>query len=74
MTQRNSVLALATMLATMDSMGSGYREKNSLRPEDINLTPKKRIIPKGCQVFVIEGVEIVAINEKSAIRKYKKHK
>ena len=31
----------------------------------------KKIIPKGCAVFTIEGVEIIATNEKNAIRKYK---
>ena len=48
------------------------RGKNNLRPEDIDMTPPKKIIPKGCQVFNINGKEIVAINEKSAQKKYQK--
>ena len=32
----------------------------------------KRVIPKGCKLFRIYGVEIVAISEKSARKKYDK--
>lgn len=68
-----SLSALAAIMA----MSSQYdlpseRGRNNLRPEDIDMTPPKRIIPKGCQVYNINGVEIIAINEKSAIKKYKK--
>lgn len=68
-----SLSALATIMA----MASQYdlpseRGRNILHPEDIDMTPPKRIIPKGCQVYNINGVEIIAINEKSAIKKYKK--
>ena len=53
-----------TALATMMVMASQYdipseRERNNLRPEDIDMTPPKKIIPKGCQVFNINGKEIV---------------
>jgi len=48
------------------------RGRNNLRPEDIDMTPPKKIIPKGCKVFNINGKEIVAISEKSAMKKYKK--
>lgn len=66
-----------TALATMMAMASGFdmpseRGKNYLRPEDIDMTPPKKIIPKGCKVYIIEGEEIVAISEKSAIKKYEK--
>lgn len=66
-----------TALATMMAMASGFdmpseRGKNYLRPEDIDMTPPKKIIPKGCQVFNINGKEIIAINEKSAQKKYQK--
>jgi hypothetical protein len=54
-----------------DDDPTSKRGKNPLRPEDINLNTKK-IIPKGCQVYNINGVEIIAINEKSAIKKYNK--
>ena len=36
------------------------------------MTPPKKIIPKGCKVFNINGKEIVAMNEKSAQKKYQK--
>lgn len=65
------------ILAAMMAMTSQYdlpseRGRNNLRPEDIDMTPPKKIIPKGCQVFNINGKEIVAINEKSAQKKYQK--
>ncbi|MFY8162438.1 MAG: hypothetical protein ACOVNU_13980 [Candidatus Kapaibacteriota bacterium] len=46
--------------------------KSSLKPEDIDVKPKPKVIPKGCKVFIIEGKEIIAINEKSAKRKFLK--
>ena len=66
-----------TALAAMMAMISQYdlpseRKRNNLRPEDIDMTPPKKIIPKGCQVFNINGKEIVAMNEKSAQKKYQK--
>lgn len=65
------------ILATMMAMASQYDMpsewgRNNLRPEDIDMTPPKKIIPKGCQVFNINGKEIIAINEKSAQKKYQK--
>lgn len=43
--------------------------KNDLHPDDIKIA-KKKPIPKGCQKFNINGIEIIATNEKNAIRKY----
>lgn len=54
----------------------------SLMPRNIQLSDDKRIvsysisgkkyanIPKGCKVFTINGVDIVSLNEKNALRKY----
>jgi len=68
-----SLSALATIMAMANQYDlPSERGRNNLRPEDIDMTPPKRIIPKGCQVYNINGVEIIAINEKSAIKKYKK--
>jgi hypothetical protein len=67
-----SLFAMASMFSTIYDYPSND-EKNPLRPQDINVTIK-RVIPKGCKVYVIEGVEIVAINEQSAQKKYKKLK
>ena len=69
------LLSIAGMLGGFDSI-AGYdptskRGNNPLRPEDIKLNTKK-IIPKGCKIYTINGVEIVAISEKSAIKKYNK--
>ena len=67
-----------TTLAAIMAMSSQYdlpseRGRNNLRPEDIDMTPPKKIIPKGCKVFNINGKEIVAMNEKSARKKYEKN-
>jgi hypothetical protein len=65
--------ALTQILGGFDSMYDPTSKKgtNPLKPEDIKLNTK-RIIPKGCQVYNINGEEIVAISEKSAIKKYNK--
>lgn len=41
------------MLAVMAAMmGSGYAENsNSIRPEDIDTSPKEKPIPKGCKRY-----------------------
>lgn len=70
---------IGTMLAMAHIMGNTHdmydptsnRGTNPLRPEDIKLNTKQ-ILPKGCKVYNIEGVDIVAISEKSAIKKYNK--
>lgn len=72
MNKKSSVLALASMLAAMSNGDGSLMERNPLRPEDIDVTPKKCIIPKGCSVYNINGKEIIALNEKSAIRKANK--
>ncbi len=69
----NSLVALSTMIAIAADSRYGLesqRNRLSLRPEDIDMTPPKRVIPKGCKVFLIGGQEIIALNEKSAIKKY----
>ena len=74
MYNKNSILALASLLAGMDnSMDTmSMRGRNPITPEDIDVTPKTKPIPKGCKVFEIEGVSIVALNEKSAMKKFNK--
>ncbi len=56
----------------LESLRNKRPNKQDLKLEDINVTPNARIIPKGCKVFLIEGVEIIAINEHSAKRKFLK--
>ena len=70
-------MKLSSILASMMAMASQYdmsseRGRNNLRPEDVDMTPPKKIIPKGCKVFIIEGKEIIAMNEKSAQKKCQK--
>lgn len=74
MYNRNSVLALASLLAGMDNSidRMSMHGRNPIRPEDIDVTPKTKPIPKGCKVFEIEGVSIIALNEKSAMKKFNK--
>lgn len=70
----SKLAALASMMVAMGGVG-GYPSdrRNYTRPEDIDATPKS-VLQKGMKKFVIEGVEIYAINEKNAIKKYNKTK
>ena len=70
-------LGLLSMTAALIGGGFGMdNEKNSIRPEDIDTTPKEPIIPKGCQKYVFKEsfgtLEVIATNEKSAMKKYNK--
>ena len=65
------IFAAMMAMISQDDLPS-ERKRNKMRPEDIDMTPPKKIIPKGCQVFNINGKEIVAMNEKSAQKKYQK--
>jgi hypothetical protein len=70
-----SNLGLLAMAAAM--MGGGYAENsNPLRPEDIDVVPKEPPIPKGCKKYTFKEsfgtLEVIAINEKSAMKKYNK--
>ncbi len=40
--------------------------------DDEDIKPVKKIIPKGCSLFVIEGKEIIALNYKNALKKFNK--
>ena len=70
---KNILGYMAAMMAMVHDVDiPSERGRNNLHPNDIDMTPPKKIIPKGCKVFNIGGVEIVAINEKSAIKKHRK--
>ena len=66
------------MLAVMAAMmGGGYAENsNDLAPQDIDVKPKEPIIPKGCKKYVFKEsfgtLQVIAMNEKSAMKKYNK--
>ena len=64
------------ILTTLAAIGlaAGYAEKgNGLRPEDIDVRPKKLPPPKGHKRFIIEGKEVWALNRKNAIKKASKN-
>ena len=65
-------IALAYM--KFSELGKFPSRTSDLKPADIDVSPKAKVIPKGCKVFIIEGKEIIAINEKSAKRKFLKTK
>jgi hypothetical protein len=71
----SSLLTMASMMTSvLDWPLSSGNEKNPLRPEDIDVTPKKPVVQRGTHKFIIEGVEIYAINQKNAIKKLNKLK
>lgn len=67
---------LSSFMAMALLMGGSADNSNPLRPQDINVMPKEPIIPKGCKKYVFKesfGVlEVIALNEKSAMKKYNK--
>jgi hypothetical protein len=72
--------ALATMAMMLGGLGGvdGFRygSKEKRKDKDIDLRPKNPPIPKGCQKYVFKEsfgtLEVIAINEKSAMKKYNK--
>lgn len=69
-------LGLLTALALMSGGFGSAENSNDLRPRDIDVKPKEPVIPKGCKKYVFKEsfgtLEVIAMNEKSAIRKYNK--
>ena len=69
---------LAMAYAIMADLNSPLdkNSKSDLRPEDIDVSPKKKIIPNGCKKYVFKEsfgtLEVIAMNEKSAMKKYNK--
>jgi hypothetical protein len=66
-----STYMLAVALIMADSEFNNHPPNKRKNKMPGNPAPKKKIIPKGCAIFTIEGVEIIATNEKNALRKYK---
>lgn len=67
-----SLLALTQMSLMCNDVNVMNIDNIPLRRKDPQ--PLKKHIPNGCQLFNIQGVEIVAINKKSAIKKFNKMK
>jgi hypothetical protein len=65
---------MGMMLAALESAtysGMGYKV-DKVRPKSKG--PLKPVIPKGAKVYVIDGIEVIAINQKNAERKVAKIK
>lgn len=61
-------------LLSNGSPSLGHRGKNPLRPEDLDMTPKPPVVPKGCKLYKFDdGFETVASSEKSARKKHEKY-
>lgn len=70
MNKSGLILALAHMVAC-DPFSPKNNEATKIISSS-NKTDEEKAILKGLRKFIIEGVEIFALNEKSAIKKYKK--
>jgi hypothetical protein len=60
-----SKFQLLSLMAMGLAMGS-----QSIYKEPKKVNKPKKIIPKGCKEYNIDGKKIIALNEKSAVRKY----
>lgn len=77
MSKMKSLLSVMMPLALMAENGSGQFDNNrKLSEKDIDFTPKVPPVPKGCKKYVFKEsfgtLEVIAINEKSAMKKYNK--
>jgi hypothetical protein len=61
-------------LLSMAMMASAFtsNQPRSICPEDIDVTPKEPIIPKGCKKYTFGEFETIASSEKSARKKHDK--
>ena len=66
-------IKMLAMMATIMSIGSANM---GVRAEDIDTSPKEKITPKGCKKYIFKEsfgtLEVIAINDKSAMKKYNK--
>jgi hypothetical protein len=69
-------IGLLAALSLMSGIFGSAKNSNNLRPSDIDITPKEPQIPKGCKKYVFKEsfgtLEVIAINERSATKKYNK--
>jgi hypothetical protein len=69
---------LAALLPILAMSGMTCNGREEMSDDEMRMIIKERSknrkIPKGCSMFLIEGVEIVALNKKSAEKKFEKIK
>ena len=70
MSKLSSILAMYALSVNLYSQID--KKNNDKINTDIINGDKHIVISKGCKVYNINGIEIIALNEKSAIRKYNK--
>jgi hypothetical protein len=72
-----TLIALTTMAAMFDQSMYNYdKPTRRTKVSELDFTPKERPIPKGCQKYTYKErfgiLEVIAMNEKSALKKYNK--
>lgn len=70
MNSKKAVIGLTSLMAMGMMSSRGY----SRVTKEIVKKNIKKPIPKGCQEFTIDGVTVIALNEKSALKKIAKLK
>lgn len=69
MRNKGALLAFAAMAMATDMRFSSQISDETLK-NGKHIPVKPKVIPKGCSKFSFDGFECIAINEKSALRKY----
>ena len=64
---KGKIAALMAMSALSMAMNQNTDYRSSTNVSGNKFKP----IPKGCKVFCIDGIKVIALNEKSAIKKIK---
>ena len=76
MSMKNKLAMLGIMASMFDNVNAG--NSNKLKPKDIDVTPKKEPIAKGCKEFEFwhdgKQFKCVASNQKTANKKFEKWK
>lgn len=71
MKNKTALLGLMAMAMATDMRFSSQVSEETLKKGKYVPT-KPKVIPKGCKEFEFEGFKCIALNEKSAIKKYQK--
>lgn len=73
-TEENVYFNLIESDQTLRNLLRSHSENPTEKRERVlpDLFPKKKVIPKGCKYYTIDGVTVWASNEKTAIKKVEK--